>query len=69
MAYKPVNKKYYDMDDPTKAPYVTWDMKDGNSYEIRYFRTNAEVGTTVEQFDEMIQNVIDNYVEELAEGV
>lgn len=63
--YKPINRRYHDLDDDTKQPYVAWNIKGDTDIEVPDLVTYGQAGEGKEELDALIQQVIDNYEESL----
>ena len=63
--YKPINRRYHDLDDPTTQPSVTWDMSNGDEIVVHDLATFGEVGDGKEQLTALAQAVCDSYEENL----
>jgi len=58
---KPINRRYHNLDKPTVASSVTWDMSDGHTIVVNDLITTGNMGSTKEDLDAMIQEVIQGY--------
>ena len=63
--YKPINRRYHDLDDPTTQPSMTWDMSNGDEIVVPDLMTMGKVGDTKETLLAEIQKVLDSYEENL----
>ncbi len=61
--YKPINRRYHDLDDPTTQPSVTWDMSNGDEIVVHDLITYGEVGSGKEELTALAQEVCDAYEE------
>lgn len=62
---KPINRRYHNLDDPTKLPSVTWDMSNGDEIVVPDLATFGEVTDGKEQLTALAQKVCDSYEEGL----
>jgi hypothetical protein len=60
---KPINRRYHNLDDPTKLPSVTWDMSNGDEIVVHDLATYGEVGDSKEKLTALAQAVCDAYEE------
>ena len=58
---KPINRRYHNLDNPTVASSVTWDMSDGHTIVVNDLSTEGDMGSTKEDLDVLIQEVIQGY--------
>ena len=63
--YKPINRRYHDIDDPTKQSWLTWDLSNGDEIVVENLVTYGEVGSGKEQLTALAQEVCDSYEENL----
>ena len=63
--YKPINRRYHDLDDPTTQPSMTWDMSNGDEIVVPDLATFGEVTDGKEQLTALAQQVCDSYEENL----
>lgn len=63
--YKPINRRYHDLDDPTTQPSMTWDMSNGDEIVVENLTTYGEVTDGKEQLTALAQAVCDAYEENL----
>ena len=47
--HKPINRRYHDIDDPTKQSYLTWDLSNGDEIVVENLITFGEVTDGEEQ--------------------
>jgi len=62
---KPINRRYHNLDDPTKLPSVTWDMSNGSEIVVPDLATSGEVGDGKVELTALAQAVCDAYVESI----
>ena len=62
---KPINRRYHNLDKPTVASSVTWDMSDGDEIVVHDLATYGEVGNGKVELTAIAQTVCDNYEESL----
>lgn len=60
---KPINRRYHNLDDPTKLPSVTWDMSNGSEIVVPDLATSGEVGDGKIELTALAQAVCDAYEE------
>lgn len=58
---KATYKKYYNLDSDTEASYVKWNISDGGDVEVPDLITTGNMGSTKEDLDALIQEVIQGY--------
>ena len=63
--YKPINRRYHDIDDPTKQSWLTWDLSNGDEIVVENLVTYAEPTDGKEQLTALAQQVCDSYEENL----
>ena len=62
---KPINRRYHNLDKPTVASSVTWDMSNGDEIVVHDLATYGEVGNGKVELTAIAQTVCDNYEESL----
>lgn len=60
---KPINKKYYNLDDPAKESYVTWDMSDDGDVKVADLVTSGSANATKEDLDKLMNEVVVSWQE------
>ena len=63
--YKPINRRYHDIDYPTKQSWLTWDLSNGDEIVVENLITFGEVTDGKEQLTALAQEVCDSYEENL----
>ena len=63
--YKPINRRYHDLDEPTTQPSMTWDMSNGDEIVVENLITYGEATDGKEQLTALAQKVCDSYEENL----
>ena len=63
--YKPINRRYHDLDDPTKQSWLTWDLSNGEKIVVENLSTYGEVTDGKEQLTALAQEVCDSYEESI----
>lgn len=63
--YKPINRRYHDLDDSTTQPSMTWDMSNGDEIVVHDLITYGEVGSGKEKLTALAQQACDSYEENL----
>lgn len=63
--YKPINRKYHNLDDPTKQSWLTWDLSNGDEVVVENLSTYGEATDGKEQLTALAQAVCDSYEENL----
>jgi len=63
--HKPINRRYHDIDDPTKQSYLTWDLSNGDEIVVENLTTFGEPDDGKEQLTALAQQVCDSYEENL----
>lgn len=63
--YKPINRRYHDLDDPTTQPSMTWDMSNGDEIVVTDIATLGETGNGKAELTALAQAVCDAYEESL----
>jgi len=58
---KATYKKYYNLDSDTEASYVKWNISDGGDVVVPDLTTTGEMGSTKEDLDILIDQVIQGY--------
>lgn len=61
--HKPINRRYHDLDDPTKQSWLTWDLSNGDEIVVHDLITYGEVGSGKEELTALAQVVCDAYEE------
>ena len=60
---KPINLRYHNLDKPTVASSVTWDMSNGSEIVVPDLATSGEVGDGKIELTALAQAVCDAYEE------
>lgn len=60
---KPINKKYYNLNDPLKESYVTWDMSDDGDVKVADLVTSGSEKATKEDLDKLMNEVVVSWQE------
>ena len=63
--YKPINRRYHDLDDPNTQSSMTWDLSNGDEIVVENLITFGEVTDGKEQLTALAQEVCDSYEENL----
>ena len=63
--YKPINRRYHDLDDTSTQSSMTWDLSNGDEIVVPDLITYGEVGSGKEQLTALAQEVCDSYEENL----
>ena len=61
--HKPINRRYYDIDDSTKQSGMSWDMSDGHEIVVPDILTYGETTDGKAELTAIAQEVCDNYEE------
>ena len=63
--YKPINRRYHNLDDANLESSVTWDMSDGTKIVVDNLATTGTATDGKEELTALAQQVCDNYEEAL----
>ena len=63
--YKPINRRYHDLDDTSTQSSMTWDLSNGDEIVVHDLITYGEVTDGKEQLTALAQAVCDSYAENL----
>ena len=63
--YKPINRRYHDLDDTSTQSSMTWDLSNGDEIVVHDLITYGEVTDGKEQLTALAQAVCDSYEENL----
>ena len=61
--YKPINRRYHDLDDPNTQSSMTWDLSNSDEIVVPDLATFGEVTDGKEQLTALAQQVCDSYEE------
>ena len=61
--HKPINRRYYDIDDNTKQSGMSWDMSNGSEIVVNDLLTTGTATDGKEELTALAQEVCDNYEE------
>lgn len=62
---KAINRRYHNLDKPTVASSVTWDMSDGHTIVVNDLSTEGNMGDGKEELTALAQQACDSYEENL----
>ena len=61
--YKPINRRYHDLDDTSTQSSMTWDLSNGDEIVVPDLATFGEVGDGKIELTTLAQTVCDAYEE------
>ena len=63
--YKPINRRYHDIEDDNVESSVTWDMSNGSEIVVNNLHTTGTATDGKEELTALAQQVCDDYEEAL----